>query len=63
MAVLVVTVALGVAGYLFFHPPLERVVGGVALTLLCVSITYYIRVRPSTKANKAICARAFGKYI
>jgi hypothetical protein len=36
------------------HGPLERLVGGVALTLLMVGIAYYIRVRPSLKVNRAI---------
>jgi len=54
IAVLVMTIALGVASYFLFHPPLERMVGGVALTFLCIGIAYYIRVRPSMKVNRTI---------
>ena len=54
IAVLLTTIASGVAGYFLLHVPLERMVGGVALTFLCIGIAYYIRVRPSMKVNRAI---------
>jgi ABC-type uncharacterized transport system permease subunit len=53
MAVLLTTIASGVVGYFLLHVPLERTVGGVALTFLMVGFTYYIRIRPSRKVNKA----------
>ena len=54
IAVLLTTIASGVAGYLLLHVPVERIVGGVALTFLCIGIAYYSRVRPSTKVNRGI---------
>ena len=54
IAVLLTTIASGVVGYFLLHVPLERTVGGVALTFLCVGISYYIRIRPSRKVNRAL---------
>ena len=54
MAVLLITIASGVVGYLLLHVPLERTVGGVALTFLMIGIAYYIRVRPSMRVNRAL---------
>ena len=54
IAVLLTTIASGVVGYFLLHVPLERTVGGVALTLLMIGFAYYIRVRPSMKVNRAI---------
>lgn len=54
IAVLVMTIALGMAGHFLLHAPLERVVGGVALTFLCIGIAYYIRVRPSMRVNRIV---------
>ena len=54
VAVLVTTIASGVVGYFLLHVPLERIVGGVVLTFLCIGIAYYIRVRPSMKVNRVI---------
>jgi len=48
------TIALGVVGYFLLHVPLERMVGGVALTFLCIGFAYYIRVRPSMKVNRVL---------
>ena len=54
IAVLLTTIASGVVGYFLLRVPLERMVGGVALTLLCVGIAYYIRIRPSRKMNRGL---------
>jgi len=54
IAVLLLTIASGVVSYFLFSVALERVVGGLALTIFCISIAYYIRVRPSMKVNRAI---------
>lgn len=53
-SVILSTIALGFANFIFWHVPLERVVSGVALTLFCIGIAYYIRVRPSMKVNRAL---------
>jgi hypothetical protein len=54
IAVLLTTIASGVVGYFLLHAPLERVMGGLALTFLGIGIGYYIRVRPSMKVNRAL---------
>jgi len=54
IAILLITITSGIVGYFFLRVPLERIVGGVALTFLCIGIAYYIRVRPSTKVNRVI---------
>ena len=54
IGVILSTLVLGFANFFLWHVPLERVVGGVALTLVCICIAYYIRVRPSMKVNRAI---------
>jgi len=54
IAVLLMTIVSGVIGFFLLHVPLERIVGGVALTFLMMGIAYYIRVRPSMKVNRAI---------
>ena len=54
IAILLLTIAFGVAGYFLFQIPLERMIGGVALTLISIGISYYIRIRPSGKVNRAI---------
>jgi hypothetical protein len=54
IAVSLTTIASGVVGYFLLHAPLERVMGGVALTFLCIGIAYYIRIKPSMKVNRAI---------
>jgi hypothetical protein len=51
---LLATIASGAAGYFLLDVPLERAIGGVALTFLCIGFAYYIRVRPSMKVNRAI---------
>lgn len=60
IAVLLTTIASGVVGYFFLRVPLERTVGGVALTFLIIGFAYYIRIkrnlwlRPSMKMNRGL---------
>jgi len=54
IAVVLMTLASGVAGYFLFQVRLERLIGGIVLTLLMIGFAYYIRVRPSMKVNRAI---------
>lgn len=54
IVVLLTTIASGVVGYFLLHVPLERTVGGVALTFLMVGFAYYIRIRPSRKMNRGL---------
>gem|GEM_PF-6799885 len=54
MSVLLTIIASGVVGYFLLHVPLERTVGGVALTFLMIGFAYYIRIRPSMKMNRGI---------
>jgi len=54
IAVLLTTIASGVVGYLFLRVPLERTVGGLALTFLIIGFAYYIRIRPSRKMNRGL---------
>ncbi len=49
-----VTIALAVVNYLLLHAPLERVISGLALTLVMIYFAYYIRVHPSRRINRAI---------
>jgi len=54
IALLLITAVSAPIAYFILRVPLERVLGGSALTFLCISIAYYIRVRPSMKVNRAI---------
>jgi VIT1/CCC1 family predicted Fe2+/Mn2+ transporter len=54
LAVLLITTGLGAANYFLFKVPLERVLGGLALTFLMIVIAYYIRIKPSRKVNRLI---------
>jgi hypothetical protein len=54
IAVLLTPIASGVVGYLFLRVPLERTVGGLALTFLMIGFAYYIRIRPSRKMNRGL---------
>ena len=54
IAVLLSTIALGAVDYFLFHVPLERVAGALAITLLAIGFSYYIRIKPSTKVNRAV---------
>jgi len=54
IAVILSSIALGIVGYFLWHVALEILVGGVALTFLCIGIAYYIRIRPSMKVNRAL---------
>lgn len=54
VAVIMSTVALGAASFLLTRIPLERIVCGVALTLVCIGITYYIRIRTSRRVNRVV---------
>jgi hypothetical protein len=54
IGVILSTLALGAASFFLVHVPLERVVFGVALTLVCIGITYYIRIRPSRRVNRVV---------
>ena len=54
IATLLSTIALGVVDYFLFHIPLERVAGALAITLLAIGFAYYIRIKPSTKVNRAV---------
>jgi hypothetical protein len=54
IGVLLMTIASGVVGYFLLYVPLERTVGGVALTFLIVGFAYYIRIRPSMKMNRGL---------
>jgi len=48
------TIVLGFVNFFLWHIPIERGVVAVTLTLLCIGVSYYIRVRPSVKVNRAI---------
>jgi len=54
IAGLLTTIASGVVGYFLLHVPLERTVGGVALTFLIIGFAYYIRIRLSRKMNRGL---------
>jgi hypothetical protein len=54
IVLLLVTIALGFAYYLFLHVPLERAIGLLVFAVLCIGIAYYIRAKPSMKINRAI---------
>jgi MFS family permease len=54
IGVILSTIVLGFANFFFWHVPIERAVSAMALTLVCVGIAYYIRVRPSMKVNRAL---------
>jgi len=54
MSVLLTIIASGVVGYFLLHVPLERMLGGVALTFLGIGFAYYIRIKPSRKVNRGI---------
>jgi len=65
IATLLSTIALGVVDYFLFHVPLERVAGALAITLLVIDVSYYIRIKPSTKVNRAtyIMLGIFGTFL
>jgi len=50
----IVTIVSGVVAYFLFDTTILRAVGGLALTLLCIGVAYYIRVRPSMRINRAV---------
>ena len=54
IGVLLVAIALGVVGYFLLYVPLEKMLGGVALTFLMIGFSYYIRIRPSRKMNRGL---------
>ena len=54
IAVLLTTIAFGIVGYFLLHVALERIMGGVALTLLCIGISYYIRIKPMRRVNRGL---------
>jgi hypothetical protein len=54
IATVLLTVASGVVSYFVFDVSIERVVLLLFLTFFCISIAYYIRVRPSIKVNRAL---------
>lgn len=54
IGVIVFTILLGFANFFLWHVPLGRVMGGVVLTFIGIGFTYYIRVRPSMKINRAL---------
>jgi ABC-type multidrug transport system permease subunit len=54
IAVLLTTIASAVVGCFLFQIPLERVVGGVTLTFLCISVAYCIRMKPSRRLNRGL---------
>ncbi|MDH5460866.1 MAG: hypothetical protein OEX09_01375 [Candidatus Bathyarchaeota archaeon] len=54
ISVILSAIALGVVGYILWHVPLERLAGGLALTLFCISISYYIRIKPSMRVNRVL---------
>ncbi|MDH5481607.1 MAG: hypothetical protein OEY22_01815 [Candidatus Bathyarchaeota archaeon] len=45
-------IALAVFNYFFLHYSLERAAGWFVLILFCTGIAYYLRIRPSMKANR-----------
>lgn len=54
IGIIVCTLVLGFVSFFLWHVPIERAVSAVALTLVCIGISYYIRVRPSMKVNRAL---------
>ena len=54
ISILLSTIALGVVDYFLFHIPLERVAGALAITLLAIGCSYYIRIRPSRRVNRVL---------
>jgi len=54
IGVILSTIVFGLANFFLWHVPIERAVSAMALTLVCVGIAYYIRVRPSMKVNRAL---------
>ncbi len=51
---LLMTGAVGVASYFLFHVPIGRVAGGLAMTLVMIGVSYYIRIKPSRKVNRGL---------
>ena len=51
---LLLTGAVGVASYFLFHVPIGRVAGGLAMTLVMIGVSYYIRIKPSRKVNRGV---------
>jgi len=51
---MLLTIAVGVASYFLFHVPIGRVAGGLALTLVMIGVSYYVRVKPSRKVNRGL---------
>lgn len=51
---MLLTGAVGVASYFLFHVPIERVAGGLAITLVMIGVSYYIRIKPSRKVNRGV---------
>jgi len=54
IATLLLTIASGFIIYFLLRVSLERAVTAVALTFFCIGITYYIRVKPSMRVNRAL---------
>jgi hypothetical protein len=50
----ILAIVSGVVSYFLFDTTILRAVGGLALTLLCIGVAYYIRVRPSMRINRAV---------
>jgi hypothetical protein len=50
----IVTIVSGVVAYFLFDTTRLRAVGGLSLSLLCIGVAYYIRVRPSMRINRAV---------
>ena len=44
----------GVVAYVLLDTTLLRVVAGFILSIICLGLAYYIRVRPSVKINRAL---------
>jgi hypothetical protein len=47
-------VGMGFIMYFYSNVLFWDVLGGVSLTLVCVGVAYYVRVRPNIKVNRAI---------
>lgn len=65
LAVLLTAITIRIVSYFLFQVPPERVLGGLALTFLMVSLACYVRIKPSRKVSRAMYMTlgAWGAYL
>ena len=54
ISLLIVTIATAILSFFTLHMPLQQLIIGTVVAFVAIGFAYYIRIKPSFKANRAL---------